>query len=177
MKILDVIAQRQSDRSYKTTPVEPEKIQLCMEAARLAPSACNSQSWKFIVVDDPRLKNEIAVCATSTGLNKFTSQVPVIIAVVLEKANVLSLIGGTVRDKDYTAMDIGMAVENICLQAEALGLGTCILGWFNEKKVKQLLHIPKSRRVPLLISLGYSDDEKRDKKRKSMDEICSYNKY
>jgi len=175
--VVSIIAQRQSDRSYKATPVEPEKIQLCIEAGRLAPSACNAQPWKFIVVDNPDLKNAVAVCGASAGMNKFLNQAPVIIVVVLEKANASSFIGGIIKGKDYTSMDIGIAVENICLQATELGLGSCILGWFDEKKVKQLLHIPKSRRVPLMISLGYTDGEKRTKKRKTMEEICSYNKY
>lgn len=177
MKILDVIANRQSDRSYKAIPVEPEKVQLCMEAARLAPSACNAQPWKFIVVDNLELKNEIAACAGSAGMNKFLTQAPVIVVVVLEKANAMSFIGGLIKGKDYTVMDLGIAVENICLQATALGMGSCILGWFNEKKVKRLLHIPKSRRIPLMISLGYADGEKRTKMRKDFEEVCSYNAY
>ena len=177
MKLLEVIANRQSDRSYKATPVEPEKIQLCIEAGRLAPSACNAQPWKFVVVDNQELKNKIAACGASMMMNKFLSQVPVIVVVVLEKANATSFIGGLVKGKDFTVMDIGIAVENICLQATELGLGTCILGWFNEKKVKQLLHIPKSRRVPLMLSIGYPDGEKRTKIRKTTEEICSYNRY
>ena len=177
MKILEVIANRQSDRSYKAVPVEPEKIQCCIEAGRLSPSACNAQPWKFIVVDNLELKNEIAACAGSAGMNKFLTQAPVIVVVVLEKANAMSFIGGLVKGKDYTVMDIGIAVENICLQATELGLGCCILGWFNEKKVKRLLHIPKSRRVPLMISLGYADGEKRTKIRKTTEAVCSYNGY
>jgi len=177
MKILDAIGQRQSDRSYKTDPVESGKIQLCIEAGRLAPSACNAQPWKFIVVDHMQLRNGIAECGASAGMNKYLVQAPVIIVVVLEKTNAASLIGGIIKGKDYTLIDIGIAVENICLQATELGLGSCIIGWFNEKKVKQLLRIPKSRRVPLMISLGYTDGEKKQKKRKSIKEICSYNGY
>lgn len=177
MELLDVITHRQSDRSYKAIPVEPEKIQLCIEAGRLAPSACNAQPWKFIVVDNPELKTEVASCGASAGMNKFLNQAPVIIVVVLEKANTASLIGGMIKRKNYTIMDIGIAVENICLQATALGLGSCILGWFNEKKIKRLLTIPRSRRVPLIICLGYAEGEKRTKIRKNKEEICSYNKY
>jgi len=177
MKILDVITQRQSDRSYKAIPVEAEKIKLCIEAGQLAPSACNAQPWKFIVVDNQELITEIAASSTSLGMNKFLHQVPVIIVVVLEKANAASFIGRMIKGKDYTVMDIGIAVENICLQATDLGLGSCIIGWFGEKKVKRLLHIPKSRKVPLIITLGYTDGEKREKIRKSMEKICSYNRY
>ena len=177
MKILDAIVQRQSDRDYTETTVEPEKIQLCIEAGRLAPSACNSQPWKFIVVDNPALKNDVAECGIGAGINKFLTRAPVIIVAVLESANAPSFIGGLIKNKDYTLMDIGIAVQNICLQAAELGLGTCIIGWLNEKKVKKLLGIPKSRRVPLMISLGYSSDAKRIKKRKNKEEICSYNTY
>ena len=133
MKILDVISQRQSDRSYKAIPVEAEKVQLCIEAGRLAPSACNAQPWKFIVVDNQELIAEIAASSASLGMNKFLTQVPVIVVVVLEKANAMSFVGGLLKGKDYTLMDIGIAVENICLQAAELGLGSCIIGWFNEK--------------------------------------------
>jgi nitroreductase len=177
MKLLDAITNRHSDRSYKAIPVARDQIQLCLEAGRLAPSACNAQPWKFIVVDNQELKTEIAACSASLGMNKFLNQAPVIIVIVLEKANATSFIGGLVKGKDYTVMDIGIAVENICLQATELGLGTCIVGWFNEKKIKQLLHIPTSRKVPLMISLGYSDSEKRAKIRKNTAEICSYNRY
>jgi nitroreductase len=177
MKLLEVIENRQSDRSYKDIPVEAEKIQLCMEAGRLSPSACNAQPWKFIVVDNAELRGEIAASSVGFGMNKFLSQSPVIVAVVLEKPNASSFIGSVVKGKDYTVMDIGIAVENICLQAAELGLGSCIVGWFNEKKVKQLLHIPKSRKVPLLIAIGYANGEKRTKIRKSLEEVCSYNRY
>ena len=110
-------------------------------------------------------------------MNKFLFQAPVIIVIVLEKVDALSFISSLFKGKDYAVMDIGIAAENICLQATELGLGSCIVGWFNEKKVKELLHIPRSRKVPLMIGLGYADGEKRDKKRKSIEEICSYNKY
>ena len=176
MKVLDAIAKRQSDRKYQTTPIEAEKIQLCVEAGRLAPSALNAQPWKFIVVDNLELKNEVAKYGAGAGMNKHLLQSPVIIVVVLE-ANVASFFSGLLKRKDYTSMDIGIAVENICLQATELGLGSCIVGWFNESKIKELLHIPKTRRVPLMISLGYPDGEKRQTKRKSIEEICSYNKY
>ena len=104
-------------------------------------------------------------------------QAPVIIAVVLERANFTSAIGSTIKQKDYTMIDIGIAVENICLQATELGLGSCIVGWFNEHKVKKILQIPRTKRVPLLITLGYSDDIQRTKIRKKIEEIYSFNKY
>ena len=87
MDFLDLVKKRQSDRKYKNTPVDREKIIKCLEAARLAPSACNSQPWKFVVVDDPQLLPEMASAAAGMGMNKFAVQSPVIVAVVLEKMN------------------------------------------------------------------------------------------
>ncbi len=177
MTVKELIEKRQSNRSYKPAPVEKEKIMSCIEAARLAPSACNAQAWKFIVVDDPDLKEQVAEAANSMGMNKFLYGAPVIIAVVLETPNVASAIGSTIKRKDYTQIDLGIAVENICLQATELGLGSCIVGWFDERRIKKILQVPASRRVPLLVVLGYSNDERHTKKRKKIEDIFSINKY
>jgi nitroreductase len=177
MDFAELVNSRQSDRKYSGKQVEQEKLAQCLEAARLAPSANNSQPWKFIVVDDSELKYQIADCSASLGMNKFTFQAPVIIAVVLEKQNILSSMGGMIRRKEYRLMDIGIAVSQFCLQATDLGLGSCIIGWFEEKRVKKLLNIDKRKRVPLLITLGYSDSPLRKKTRKSIEEISSWNHY
>ena len=177
MTLEELINKRQSTRKYKSLEVEREKITQCLEAARLSPSACNAQAWKFVVVDEPELRNKIAESATSFGMNKFAIQAPVIIIVVLEKPNASSAIGAKIKNKDYTLIDIGIAVEHICLQATELELGSCIMGWFNEKKVKKLLQIPRYKRVPLLITLGYPDDQARQKVRKPLNDICTYNRY
>ena len=168
---------RQSDRKYRPQPVENDTLVRCLKAARVAPSACNSQPWKFVVVDDRDLLTGLADAACGTGMNKFAYQAPVIIAVVLEKMNVTARIGSMLKNKDYSMMDLGMAVENLCLQAADLGLGTCIMGWFNEKKVASLLGVPRSKRIPLLITLGYPDAPTRDKVRKPLGEIYSMNRY
>ncbi len=171
---------RQSDRAFDSKrPVEKEKIDRILEAARLAPSACNSQPWHFIVVDDPEIKNEVAD-ATSTkilGLNHFTKQAPVHIVVVEESVNMSSGFGGWVKDKYFAHVDIGIVASYITLAAESEGLGSCILGWFNEDKMKKILNIPPKRRVLLDIIIGYSTQDKREKKRKPLEEIVSYNKY
>lgn len=177
MEFSELVQKRQSDRKYIDKPVETEKLQQCIETARLSPSATNSQPWKFIVVDDPALKEQIADCAAGMGMNKFTHEAPVIVAVVLEKMNVLSSVASVLQGKEYSLLDIGIAVNQFCLQAADLDLGTCIMGWFNEKRVKQLLYINKKKRVPLLISIGYSDDPLRPKKRKPIEEISSRNRY
>ena len=176
MKFSELIVQRQSDRKYKNQPIKRELITECLEAARLAPSACNSQPWKFVVVDDPALLKEMAVAAAGMGMNKWAKEAPVIVAVTLEKMNLTARIGSVIKDKEYSLLDVGIAVEHFCLQAAELGLGTCIMGWFDEKKVKTLLGIGK-KRVPLLISLGYPDTDTRKKSRKSLEEMSSWNKY
>ncbi|MBO4738974.1 MAG: nitroreductase family protein [Bacteroidales bacterium] len=177
MTVTEAIQNRQSERAYLDKPVEKEKIQQCIEAARLAPSACNAQGWTFVVVDDKDLKNEIAQCANSLGMNKFVEQAPVIVAIVVEKPNFTSWIGSLIKRKDYSLMDIGIATENLCLQAQELGLGTCIMGWFNEKKVKKLLHIPPYKHLALIVSMGYTDNEQRKKIRKPLSEIMRINRY
>ena len=181
IQFLEILFQRQSVRGYSDQTVEPEKLTRCLEAARMAPSACNAQPWKFIVVDHPQLKDRVAGYATSGPLvpmNHFTRQAPLLVVIVRESPNLTSKIGTLLKDKPYTLMDIGIVALQFCLQATAEGLGTCILGWFNEKKVKELLHIPGSKRAELIITLGYpSSPILRPKIRKSMDEICCYNQY
>jgi len=180
MSFLELVNKRYSVRNYKNTPVEREKIERCIEAVRLAPSACNSQPWKFIVVDDPDLKNELSMAAFEGVLdfNHFAFKAPVLVLIVSERQKTFAKFGGIVKRKNFSLMDIGIAAEHFCLQAAEDGLGTCMLGWFNEKKVKKILSIPKLKRVELIISVGFSaDDNILHKKRKHADEILSYNKY
>ena len=141
-------------------PVSREDVLKCLEAARMAPSACNSQPWKFIVVDDKEKLMEMADAAEGLGMNKFTRGVPVMVAVVLEKMNATARLGSLLKHKDYSMLDLGMAVEHFCLQAADLGLGTCIMGWFDEKRIARLLGVPRRKRIPLIISLGYPDISK-----------------
>ncbi|MDR1543820.1 MAG: nitroreductase family protein [Prevotellaceae bacterium] len=179
MEFKELVKTRQSDRSYENRAVEREKIEAVLEAARLAPSANNSQSWTFVVVDEPELKNSVAknTAAFGANFNQFAAQAPVIIAVVAEKPILMLRIGNFIQQKDYTQIDIGIAVENLVLQASDLGLGTCILGWFKEKAIKKTLNIPKSKRLLLLVTLGYSTDKQRKKRRKAFDETVKWNKY
>ena len=180
MDFLQFVSTRQSDRAFDPErPVEKEKLDRILEAARMAPSACNAQPWHMIVVDDPELKNRVAD-ATSTralGINHFTKQAPVHILLVEEKVILSSGIGGWVKQKDYAQMDLGVVAAHIVLAAHAEGLGSCIVGWFDEEKMRELLSIPDSRRVWLDIVIGYSTQALRSKKRKSKEEIVSYNKY
>ena len=177
---LNLVNQRQSVRNYSPQKIEEEKISRCIEAARLAPSACNAQPWKFIIIDAPELKLKVAEASESKvlGFNKFTRHCPIIIAVVRESPNITSKLGAIIKDKPYPIMDVGISVSHFCLQATAEGLGTCILGWFNEKRIKKLLNIPKNKRLDLLISVGYAADEKAiPKQRKTTEQMSSRNTY
>jgi nitroreductase len=179
MNFPELVKTRQSVRKYSPKAVEREKIERCIEAVRLAPSACNSQPWKFIIVDDAELKDRIAkeTYNTVVAFNKFVKEAPVIAVIVMEKPTMISQIGGRIKDKDFYLIDIGIAAEHFCLQAAEEGLGTCMLGWFNEKKIAEMLHLPKSKRIGLLITLGYSDSSLREKIRKTTGDILNYNRY
>jgi len=176
---LELAEKRQSDRMYNDQPVEEEKLERILEAARLSPSACNGQPWKIIVVDDPELKNQIADATSSKalGFNHFTKQAPIHLVIVEESTNFSSKIGGLIKRRHYPDTDLGILASHITLAATDEGLGSCVIGWLNEKKVRKLLKIPASRRVPLLILLGYPKAAHRDKIRKSMTDIVSYNIY
>ena len=179
MDFLDLVKHRQSDRGYLDKPVSNEVLIRCLEAARLAPSACNAQPWHFVVVTDPEVKNTLADCTSNSvlGMNHFTKQAPVHVAVIEESANFTSTAGSVIKKRHFPLTDIGIAVEHFCLQAASEGLGTCILGWFDEKKVKKLLQVPKRKRVQLIITIGYSAQETREKRRKNLEDIHSFNSY
>ena len=177
---LSLVQNRQSDRSYDPSrPVEQEKLDYILEAARLAPSACNAQPWSFIVVNDPELKIETASAMSNKalGMNHFVNQAPVHIIIVEESANFTSSAGGFVKQKHFPHIDLGIATAHITLAAAEQGLGSCIVGWFNEKKIREILHIPSSRRPVLVVTLGYSTQETREKKRKAVKDVVSYNRY
>jgi nitroreductase len=176
----ELIKERQSDRAFDSSKaVEKEKLERILEAGRLAPSACNAQPWKFVVVDDEELKNQVADCTSSKvlNMNHFAKQAPVHIIIVEESANFNSNFGGWAKKKHFPHIDIGIAAAQICLAAAAEGLGTCIIGWFDERKLKKILGIPSGKRALLDIVLGYSTQKTRPKVRKSSEEVISYNKY
>jgi nitroreductase len=181
MALLDLIKQRKSVRDFLDRPVERDKIMMCLEAARLAPSASNSQPWRFIVVDDKELKDRL--CDAAFGglyfINNFCKTAPVMVVVISEKSKFLARIGGMFRGTKYYLIDIGVACEHLVLEAEELGLGTCWIGWFNEGGVKSVLGIPKDKKIDILIALGYYDRAKlgAEHGREPMDEIASFNAY
>jgi nitroreductase len=181
MALLDLIKQRKSVRDFLDRPVEREKIMMCLEAARLAPSASNSQPWRFMVVDNIELKNRL--CDAAFGglylVNSFCKTAPVMVVVISEKSKFLARIGGMFRGTKYYLIDIGIACEHLVLEAEDLGLGSCWIGWFNEGGVKSVLGIPKDKKIDILIALGYYNREKlgAEHGREPMDKIASFNCY
>ena len=181
MPLLKAIKQRISVRDFIDKPVEREKIMLCLEAARLAPSASNSQPWRFIVVDDRQLKGKLCDAAFRGiySFNSFCKTAPVIIAVISEKSKFMARIGGMFRATEYHLIDIGIACEHFVLQATDLGLGTCWIGWFDEGAVKAILNVPQQKKIDILIALGYHESEQvgSEHDRGPLDKIASFNSY
>ncbi len=174
---MDLAKKRQSTRGFSAKPVARELIDSCLEAARLAPSACNSQPWSFLVLEDKKKKDELTSKAFSGvySMNSFAKNAPVLIVVVTEKSTYAARLGGMLRNVKYNLIDIGVAGDHLTLQAEELGLGTCWLGWFNEKAVKKVLNLPRSTRIDILFALGYPEkQEEKIKVRKSMEEVRRY---
>lgn len=176
--LFDLINKRQSVRKYTDKAVEKEKIIQCIEAARLAPSACNAQPWKFLVVDNKELSKQVAKATYGSLMkfNKFAVEAPVMIVVLVEKQNFTAKFGATVKDIDYKLIDLGISTQHFCLQAHELGLGTCMIGWFDEKKIKSILNLDKNKKIGLVISLGYAPDDykQRQKQRKDFEQMCEF---
>lgn len=180
MKFIELAQRRQSVRHYNGQPVEREKLELCLEAARLSPSASNSQPWTFIVVDDKELKDKVAheTYSRLVSFNKFVLQAGAVVVMVIEKPNLITQVGSIIKNKEYPLIDIGIAAEHFCLQAAELGLGTCMLGWFNEAPIKTILRIPGSKTIGLLIAVGYSKEDRiKAKVRKPLDQMVRFNTY
>ena len=175
---LELAAARQSDRVYEPGRViERDVLGRILEAGRLAPSACNGQPWHFTVVTEPELLAEVGKATSSLGMNKFVKDASALVLITLESTNMTSRLGCGIKDKDFPMMDLGIASAYITLAAEDEGVGSCILGWFDEKKIKELVGIPQKKRLMLIISLGYNTKPKRRKIRKEFDKVVSFEKY
>ena len=177
MNLDQLMLERQSCRRFNPDrPVEKEKLEACLEAARIAPSACNSQPWSFIVVTDPEMAKKTADCLQDMGMNRFTDKCPAFTVIVEEKANLTEIVGSKFKDQDFVGNDLGFTTAYYTLKATELGLSTCIIGWLNEKKLRALLGIPEKKRVRLVIATGYAEDgyPVRDKKRKAYDDIVRF---
>ena len=175
---LELAQSRQSDRSFEPgRSIEPEKLQRILEAGRIAPSACNGQPWHFTVVTGSELLPAVGKATSSLGMNKFVKDASALVLITHEPTNFTSKLGCGIKDKDFPMMDLGIASAYITLAAEDEGIGSCILGWFDEKKIKQLTGIPEKRRLMLIIALGYAAKPKRKKVRKEWGKVVSFEKY
>ena len=173
MNFMEIAQTRQSCRSYDTArPVEAEKIEAMLAAARLAPSACNGQPYYFTVCRGEVAKEVEKAARGVAGLNKFATDAPVVI-VVSEKPYVKSAaMGAKLKNNDYRSIDIGIAVAYLTAEAAAQGLGTCILGWLDDAKIRQICDLDQP--VRLLVTVGYpkEDDPLRKKVRKDLSELA-----
>ena len=172
MNFTEIANTRQTCRSYdKERGIEEEKLLAILEATRLSPSACNGQPYHLTVCqgDTARL---VAEATQGMGMNKFASDAPVLI-VISEEAYVASAaLGAKLKGNDYRSIDIGIAVAYLTAEASAQGIGSCILGWFDDGKIREICKLDKT--VRLVVTLGYpKDDAIRAKKRKSLDELVS----
>ena len=176
-RFLELAAARRSVRKYKKSPVEREKLDLCLEAARLAPSACNAQPYKFVVIDEPALKEKFCAAAFSGvyAACKFAAAAPAIVAVVSGKGKVSAWLGNQVQDTNFRLMDIGIAAEHFVLAAAEQGLGTCWLGWFSARGGAKALGLGSGKKIEVLLSVVYSDENPAARPRKSPAEFSSYN--
>ncbi len=171
MKVLDVIQKRRSVRKYKEDPIPEKAFRRVLEAARLAPSGKNFQPWKFIIVKDKALKEKLAQASAGQF---FMAEAPIIIVGCGFPDNCYAHMG---RYMKSWSVDVTIALEHLILQAQEEGLGTCWIGSFEEEEVKAILNIPENVKVLALTPLGYPDEIPRFRRRKSLDEIISYDRF
>ena len=175
--VLTAIQQRYSVRSFKDTPVHRDAIRAIAEAARLAPSACNAQPWRFVAVTEPSLLNQIV----DRGLggvvpNRWAASAPVILIGCAVLNLLTHRLGEALKGVNYHQIDLGIALEHMVLRATEMGLGTCWIGWFNEKSIKKVLRLPKDWKIVSLLALGYPKEEASARSaRRSLDEILFFN--
>ena len=175
----ELVRSRRSIRRYLDKPVEREKILTCIEAARLAPSADNVQPWRFLIIDDPKLKEQYAkkVFSGIYSISRFAEKAPVLILILARLDIIANRIGKQIQNIQFYLLDIGIAGEHVVLQAQELGLGTCWIGWFNIRKARKFLKIPRKYKIVSMLAMGYSEKRpSKEKKRKKLEEIAWFNK-
>lgn len=169
----DTAKNRQSCRSFDPErQVEPDKLRRCLEALRLAPSACNSQPYRVSVAEGPAAER-VGELTRGLGMNAFTKDVPVFVVISEDSYNAAAERGSKLKDQDYRSEDIGIAAAYLTSQAHSDGLSSCIIGWFDEPKLKKLAGV--SGRIRLVIALGYAKqgDTLREKKRRPLGELVN----
>ncbi len=171
MNFFEIANTRQSCRSYDPLKaVESEKLSAILESARLAPSACNGQPYKITVCTGENAKL-VAKATMGMGMNKFASDAPILL-VISEMPYVKSAaLGAKLKNNDYRSIDIGILAAYITSEATAKELSTCILGWFDNDKIREICELDGD--VRLVITLGYAkkDDVLRTKKRKPIEKL------
>lgn len=173
MNFLEIANARQSCRSYDATrEVEPEKINAMLEAARLAPSACNGQPYHFTVCRGEAAK-AVANATMGMGMNKFAADAPVMIVISEEPYVKTAAFGAKVKNNDYRSIDIGIAAAYLTAEATVQGIGTCILGWFDDAKIREICGLENP--VRLVVTVGYAvvGDPLRVKKRMNIEKLVS----
>ena len=171
MNFAEIAAARQSCRSYdEARPVEEEKLRAVLESARLAPSACNGQPYTLTVCRDQTAR-DVANATMGMGMNKFAAQAPVLIVFSDAPYVKSAALGSKLKGIDYRSIDMGIAAAYLTAEATAQGLGTCILGWLDDAKIRKIIDLDAP--VRMVITLGYAkaDDRLRPKKRKDMAEL------
>lgn len=171
MNIYDLIAKRRSIRKYEDRRIEDDKLERVLNAARLAPSGKNVQAWKFIVVRDQKIKEQLVPACKG---QKFMAQADAAIAVVVNEEEVYQGHGNYMTS---FAVDGAIALDHLTLAATYEGLGTCWIGAFDEEQVREILEVPRPYRIVALTPLGYPAHEGRDRGRKSLEEVVIYDKW
>ena len=174
MNFMEIARLRQSCRSYdEERAVEEEKLAAIVEAVQLAPSACNGQPYHLTVCRGQAAK-EVAKATMGMGMNKFAPQAPVCIVISEEPYVKSAALGAKLKNNDYRSIDIGIAVSYLTAEAAVQGLATCILGWLDDGKIRDICGL--SQPVRLVVTLGYAkeDDKLRTKKRKELAELVSW---
>jgi nitroreductase len=177
--LMEVIRSRRSVRAFADRSVERQLILECVEAARFAPSACNIQPRRFLVVDEPGLKEKLA-SAASSGVyraTRFAAGAPVLVVILSRFDWFVQGAGRQIQGTQYHLLDAGIAGEHFILRAAELGLGTCWIGWYHRRKVRRVLRIPRRYRVCAMIALGWPADDftPKEKQRRSKDSLVSFN--
>jgi len=168
MTVLEAISKRYSCRSYQERPIEQEKLDSLFEAARLAPSAKNTQDWRFVVVTDKETKHQVA---ETTNRPQVFEKAGVIIAACSNSDDVMRC------GQAIGPIDIAIALEHIALQATELGLATCWIGSFETQKVRTILGVPDDIAIIELMAVGYPADSGKQPGREPIEKIVCYEKW
>ena len=157
--VAETIARRVSCRAYRPDPVPQAQVLQILEAARLAPSACNQQPWRFAVVRDSALRQRIVEQGFLPGIKMtWAMTAPVHIVVGMETSFLTHRLAASVSGVDYPWVDIGIAGEHLVLAATELGLGTCWIGWIKPRAIAQMVGWPRSVKPVVVITVGYPCD-------------------